>query len=207
MITVDLHDPQFQGFFSVPMDNLSASPLIIRFLKEHIPDFRAATIVSPDAGGAKRATEFANLIGVDFALIHRNQPRWECSVAPSSPPAEADASGATLVGNVQDRDAIIIDDMADTCATLTEAAAVLKRQGARNIYAVITHGIFSDNSLPLIEASEITAVIVSNTIPQAAHLAACQKFRVVDISPILAEAIRRAHNGESISYLFSPQAF
>lgn len=197
------------------MDNLSASPLIIRFLKEHLPEFRTATIVSPDAGGAKRATEFANLIGVDFALIHRNQqPRWECSVVPSPrPPAEAgqeeggDVSSATLVGNVQDRDAIIIDDMADTCATLTEAAAVLKRQGARNIYAVITHGIFSDNSLPLIEASEITAVIVSNTIPQATHLAVCQKFRVVDISPILAEAIRRAHNGESISYLFSPQAF
>lgn len=111
------------------------------------------------------------------------------------------------MGNVEGRDAIMIDDMADTSGTLTQGAALLKQNGARRIYAAVTHGIFSDDALAKISASHISEVIVSNTVPQTKHALECKKLCVFDMAPLLAEAIRRMHNGESISYLFSPMAF
>jgi ribose-phosphate pyrophosphokinase len=144
-----------------------------------------------------RATELADILGVDFALIHKNRANAGTS--------EEDI--LVLVGNVEGRDAIIMDDMADTCVTLTQGAALLKRKGARKIYASISHGIFSGDSIASVEASDIAEIIVSNTVPQQEHQRISDKFRVFDISPILAEAIRRTHNGESISYLFNPDAF
>lgn len=138
----------------------------------------------------------ASLLGVDFALIHKDRALQD-----------SEESTLVLVGNVQGRDAIIMDDMADTSLTLTYGAALLKKHGARRIYAAITHGIFSGDSVERIYSSDITEVIVSNTVPQQEHIKSCPKFRVFDVSPIVAEAIRRTHNGESISYLFSPDAF
>lgn len=108
---------------------------------------------------------------------------------------------------MEGRDVILYDDMADTCVTLIEAAKLLKSSGAKNIFAVILHGIFSGNSIQYLQQSQITHVIVSNTLPQDVHQQACDKIQVFDVSPILSEAIRRCHNGESISYLFKPQAF
>lgn len=194
---MDLHSPQFQGFFSIPLDNLPSSPLMLKYLKDHIPDYQNAIVVSPDAGGAKRATDLANFLGVDFALIHKDRTSKR----------EGKGDDLVLVGSVEGRDAIMFDDLADTCLTLTQGAAVLKKHGARHIYAAITHGILSGDSIESIRQSDITEVIVSNTVPQQEHLRSCSKFRVFDISPIFAEAIRRTHNGESISYLFSPTAF
>lgn len=141
-----------------------------------------------------RATELANLLGTGFALIHKNRDE------------DANAT-VTLVGTVEGKDAIMIDDMADTSGTLTQGAALLKEHGARRIYAAVTHGIFSDEALAKINDSDISNVIVSNTIPQTQHARECPKIRVFDMAPILAEAIRRMHNGESVSYLFSPTAF
>jgi ribose-phosphate pyrophosphokinase len=136
----------------------------------------------------------ANLLGVDFALIHKDR-------------TSKGKDSLVLVGNVEGRDAIMVDDMADTCLTLTQGAAILRRHGARRIYAAIIHGIFSGDSVEQIHQSDISEVIVSNTVPQKDHLQFCPKFKVVDVSPIFAEAIRRTHNGESISYLFNTTAF
>lgn len=139
-----------------------------------------------------RAASFADRLNMEFALIHRSR----CPVQKQET--------VTLVGNVSGKDVIMLDDMADTCVTLTEGASVLQRQGAKKIYAAITHGLFSGDSLSRIQNSPLSEVIVSNTVPQSA---ACSKIRTFDVSPLLAEAIRRTHNGESISYLFSPDAF
>ena len=144
-----------------------------------------------------RATELADTLGVDFALIHKTRTN----------PDTLEEDTLVLVGNVEGRDAIIMDDMADTCVTLTQGAALLKRKGARKIYASISHGILSGDSIASIEASDIAEIIVSNTVPQQEHQRISNKLCVFDISPILAEAIRRTHNGESISYLFTPNAF
>lgn len=145
-----------------------------------------------------RATELANLLGTDFALIHRGN---------SSGSPEVNDFGLVLVGNVRGRIAIMVDDMADTTVTLVQAASILKKSGALKVYAAISHGIFSGESIHMMNDSSISEIIVSNTVPQQAHMMICNKIRIFDAAPILAEAIRRAHNGESISYLFSPNAF
>lgn len=141
------------------------------------------------------------MLGTDFALIHRTNTRAHSTATDDS------LSNLVLVGNVQERHAIIVDDMADTMTTLVQGAQILRRHGARKIYAAISHGVFSGDAIAMVNESDISEVIVSNTIPQQKHLVECEKLRVFDVSPILAEAIRRVHNGESISYLFSPAAF
>ncbi|KND01907.1 ribose-phosphate diphosphokinase [Spizellomyces punctatus DAOM BR117] len=189
IITMDLHDPQFQGFFDIPVDNLYGQPLMIKYIKEKIPDFQNAVIVSPDAGGAKRATVIADKLNVDFALIHKER-------------RVAAGSELILVGDVKDRVCILVDDIADTSFTITRAATLLTKSGATKIYALITHGILSGNALERIKNSTIDEVVVSNSVPQQDHLAHCDKIKVFDIAGVFAEAIRRIHNGESVSFLF-----
>ncbi|KAI9183791.1 phosphoribosyltransferase-like protein [Polychytrium aggregatum] len=191
IITMDLHDPQFQGFFDIPVDNLVSQPLVVKYIKEHIPDYRSAVIVSPDAGGAKRATIVADKLGMDFALIHKERRH-----------AASSATDMMLVGDVKDKVCILIDDIADTSYTMTKAAALLVEKGATKIYAVITHGIMSGNAISRIQESPIDEVIVSNTVPQATHMEQSSKIREFDVAAIFAEAIRRIHNGESVSFLF-----
>ncbi|KAL2919193.1 ribose-phosphate pyrophosphokinase [Polyrhizophydium stewartii] len=192
IITMDLHDPQFQGFFDIPVDNLYSQPLMIKYIKERIPNYRNAVIVSPDAGGAKRATVVADKLNVDFALIHKER----------RPTETPNVSDMILVGDVKDKVCILIDDIADTSFTITRAARILVENGATKIVALITHGIFSGDAIERINASDINEIIVSNTVPQDQNLAKCPKMRVIDIAPIFAEAIRRIHNGESVSFLF-----
>lgn len=153
-----------------------------------------------------RGTELANLLGVGFALIHKDRIDEGADDGREGEEGGKD-DGLVLVGNVKDKIAIMIDDRADTCITLAHGASVLKRYGAKRIYAAVTHGIFSGDSLSKIQNSHICEIITSNTIPQQEHDKESTKVRVFDISPILAEAIRRTHNGESISYLFNPTAF
>ena len=191
VITMDLHDSQFQGFFDIPVDNLLSKPLMIQFIVEHIREYKSAVIVSPDAGGAKRASAIADQLGMEFALIHRS-----CRKKPGE---EAEQ---ILVGEVAHRVAIMIDDILDTSTTLLQAAKVLADSHAKKILAIITHGIFSGNAIELINASPIDNIIISNTVPQEDHIRRCPKIGVFDVAPIFAEAIRRIHNGESISYLF-----
>ncbi|CAF1321263.1 unnamed protein product [Rotaria sordida] len=191
IITMDLHASQIQGFFDIPVDNLFAEPAVIRWISLHIPDFKNAVIVSPDAGGAKRVTSIADRLNIDFALIHKERKRAneiDCMV---------------LVGDVTKRIAILVDDMADTCGTFECASQKLLSAGASKVYAICTHGIFSGPAISRINNSPFEAVVVTNTIPQEANMKNSNKIQVIDVSMMFSEAIRRTHNGESVSYLFT----
>ena len=221
VITMDLHASQIQGFFNVPVDNLYAEPSTLRWIRENL-DVGRAVIVSPDAGGAKRyisclspfctstekvalydkvlmtnfsnrrATSIADRLDLGFALIHKERAR----------PNEV--SRMVLVGDVQDRIAILVDDMADTCGTLVKAADTVMAHGAREVVAIVTHGILSGNAIETLNNGKLNKIVVTNTVPiSEAKREACEKIEVIDISPTLAEACRRTHNGESVSFLFS----
>lgn len=229
VITMDLHASQIQGFFNVPVDNLYAEPSAVKWIKENLM-FAPATktddplaspghtisngilphssrsrsecvIVSPDAGGAKRATSMADRLDLPFALIHKERSR----------PNEV--SRMTLVGNVAGMTAILVDDMADTCGTLAKAADTLVEHGARDVVALVTHGILSGNAVGVLRQSKaLSRLVVTNTVPisdekiEALRLEDGEKgcrVEIIDISPVLAEACRRTHNGESVSFLFS----
>ncbi|KAM3086501.1 ribose-phosphate pyrophosphokinase [Clarireedia jacksonii] len=194
IITMDLHDPQYQGFFDIPVDNLYGKPLLKRYIQQNIPDFKDAIVVSPDAGGAKRATAIADGLNMDFALIHKER----------RPTRITDRQNATmmLVGEVRNKVAILIDDLADTSNTITRAAKLLKKEGATYVYALITHGVFSGDAIERINASALDKVIVTNSVPQDEHRRLCPKLEVLEVGPVFAEAIRRVHHGESISVLF-----
>jgi ribose-phosphate pyrophosphokinase len=148
-------------------------------------------IVSPDAGGAKRVTSIADRLNVDFALIHKERKKAN------------EVASMVLVGDVTGRTAILVDDMADTCGTIVHAAQKLTEAGASKVYAILTHGIFSGPAIPRINAATFESLVVTNTIPQDKTMEECDKIQCIDVSMILAEAIRRTHNGESVSYLFS----
>ncbi|XP_023590211.1 ribose-phosphate pyrophosphokinase 1 isoform X1 [Trichechus manatus latirostris] len=215
IITMDLHASQIQGFFDIPVDNLYAEPAVLKWIRENISEWKNCTIVSPDAGGAKsrkfqawcpeathtgfnsehplfgRVTSIADRLNVDFALIHKERKKAN------------EVDRMVLVGDVKDRVAILVDDMADTCGTICHAADKLLSAGATRVYAILTHGIFSGPAISRINNACFEAVVVTNTIPQEDKMKHCSKIQVIDISMILAEAIRRTHNGESVSYLFS----
>jgi ribose-phosphate pyrophosphokinase len=188
---MDLHASQIQGFFDIPVDNLFAEPAEVKWIKENIHDWTNSIIVSPDAGGAKRVTAIADRLNVEFALIHKERKKAN------------EVASMVLVGDVTDKVAILVDDMADTCGTIVLAAEKLMEAGAVRVYAILTHGIFSGPAISRIESACFEAVAVTNTIPQEKHMKESTKIRVIDISMMFAEAVRRTHNGESVSYLFS----
>ncbi|TPP63962.1 Phosphoribosyl pyrophosphate synthetase 1A [Fasciola gigantica] len=191
IITMDLHASQIQGFFDIPVDNLYAEPAVIKWIKTNIPEWKDCCIVSPDAGGAKRVTSIADQLNVDFALIHKERKRAN------------EVDRMVLVGDVSQRVAILVDDMADTCGTICTAADKLIEAGASRVYAICTHGIFSGSALDRINKSSFEAVVVTNTLDQVENMRKAPKIQCIDVSTMLAEAIRRTHNGESVSYLFN----
>merc|ERR1712241_1568480 len=190
IITMDLHASQIQGFFDIPMDNLYAEPAVLKWVKENIPDWKTSIVVSPDAGGAKRVTAIADRLNVEFALIHKERKKAN------------EVASMVLVGDATGKVAILVDDMADTCGTIVQAAEKLLEDGATKIYAILTHGIFSGEALSRLNGSSFEAVVVTNTIPQDKNMVECGKIQVIDVSMMFAEAVRRTHNGESVSYLF-----
>ncbi|KAG9606327.1 ribose-phosphate pyrophosphokinase, partial [Aureobasidium melanogenum] len=194
IITMDLHDPQYQGFFDIPVDNLYGKHLLRKYIQFHIPQYQNAVIVSPDAGGAKRATAIADALGMPFALIHKER----------RPTQITDRQNATmmLVGDVADRVAILVDDLADTSNTITRAAKLLKKEGASKVIALVTHGVLSGDAIDRINASAIDKVVVTNSVDQEENKKRCQKLEVLEVGNVFAEAIRRVHHGESISVLF-----
>lgn len=191
IITMDLHAPQIKGFFKdIPVDNLLAEPLMLQFMTDRIEGCSQAVIVSPDAGGVKRATAIADALGRDFAIIHK-----ERAVANQ-------VSRMVLVGAVSGRVCIIIDDMADTCGTLTKAADTLTEHGATAVYALVVHPIFSGSAVQRIESSTLRQLIVCDTVPLSREAKASPKIAVIPVASVIAEAIRRSHNGQSMSFLF-----
>lgn len=189
IITMDLHANQVQGFFDIPVDNLYAEPMSIRWIKENVHDWRNCVIVSPDAGGAKRATSIADKLQVNCAIIHKERKR------------SGEVSSMVLMGDVKDCAAILVDDMADTCGTIVSAAEKLHDAGAREIYAILTHGVFSRDAIEKVKGSKFKAMVITNTIPQ---ITTGTNIECIDVSMLFAEAIRRNHTGESIGVLFTP---
>ncbi|KAI0726154.1 phosphoribosyl pyrophosphokinase [Fomitopsis betulina] len=195
VITMDLHASQIQGFFDVPVDKyLYAEPSSIQYIRTHF-DVSQIVIVSPDAGGAKRATSIADRLGVDFALFHKERKKAN------------EVSRMVLVGHVKGKVAILVDDMADTCGTLCLAAQHLSEAGALRVFGLVTHGILSGKALQNIQESALEKLIVTNTLPQQENVAQCNKIEVIDIGSVLAEVIRRSHYGESVSKLFDEVPF
>lgn len=190
VITMDLHASQIQGFFNVPVDNLYAEPSTLRWIRENL-NINDCVIVSPDAGGAKRVTSIADRLDLGFALIHKERAR----------PNEV--SRMVLVGDVENKIAILVDDMADTCGTLVKAAETVMSNKAREVVAIVTHGILSGNAIETLNNSKLSRIVVTNTVPLGDKVQRCSRLRVMDISSTLAEAIRRTHNGESVSFLFT----
>lgn len=192
IVTMDLHASQIQGFFDVPLDNLYAEPSIVKYIKEKISykDDDDCIIVSPDAGGTKRAASLAEDLKLTFALIHKERIKAN------------EVSRMVLVGDVKGKLCIIVDDMADTCGTLVQASEILMGHGALKVVAIVTHGILSGNAVKTINESCIDKLVVTNTVQFDGKLKICSKLDVIDISGVLAESIRRLHNGESVSYLF-----
>ncbi|ODQ66150.1 phosphoribosyl pyrophosphokinase [Nadsonia fulvescens var. elongata DSM 6958] len=199
IITMDLHDPQFQGFFDIPVDNLYGKPILQNYITSYIPDYQDAVIVSPDAGGAKRATAIADGLGMAFALIHKERRKTKSFVNGQT----RQIANTMLVGDVAGKVCLIVDDLLDTANTVTRAAKLLKDQGAIKVYAIITHGVFSGEAIERIKASAIDKIVTTNSTPQIEHLKSLgSKLEVLDVARIFAEAIRRIHNGESVSMLF-----
>jgi ribose-phosphate pyrophosphokinase len=213
IITVDLHASQIQGFFDIPVDNLYAEPLMIKYIREHVMGEKSVddagtktsgnaaasqksevtsnvVIVSPDAGGAKRAQSIAGKVGLDLAIIHKERKR------------AGEVESMTLVGEVDGKVAVLVDDMADTCGTMCLAADTLIRFGATEVYAICTHAVLSGPAIQRISDSAIKVMAVTNTIPLSKEGEECDKMHVIDVAPMLSETIRRTHNGESVSVLF-----
>ncbi|KAJ3614864.1 hypothetical protein NHX12_018434 [Muraenolepis orangiensis] len=202
IITMDLHQKEIQGFFSCPVDNLRASPFLIQYIQEEIPDYRNAVIVAKSPSAAKRAQSYAERLRLGLAVIHGVAHASEADMADGrqSPPAMRTPVGQTGL-ELPRRIAIIVDDIIDNVEDFVAAAELLKERGAYKIYIMATHGLLSAEAPTRIEESAIDEVVVTNTIPHELQKLQCPKIKTVDVSMILAEAIRRIHNGESMAYL------
>ncbi|MGR6981066.1 ribose-phosphate pyrophosphokinase [Testudinibacter sp. P27/CKL/0425] len=190
VLTCDLHAEQIQGFFDVPVDNVFGSPVLINDIIKK-SDLVNPIVVSPDIGGVVRARAVAKLLNdTDMAIIDKRRPRANVSQV------------MHIIGEVADRDCILVDDMIDTGGTLCKAADALKERGARRVFAYATHPIFSGNAAQNIADGAIDEIVVTDTIPLAPEIEALNKVRVLTLSGMLAEAIRRINNEESISAMF-----
>ena len=189
VVTVDLHAGQIQGFFDIPVDNLYAAPVILNHLKNRF-NGQPVVMVSPDAGGTERARAFAKRLECTLAVIDKRR---------TSPNV---AEVMHLIGDVRGKTAVILDDMVDTAGTLTQAAKALKDNGATAIYACATHGVLSGPAIERINNSDITEVVLTDTIPLGDKETLTEKITMLSVSSLLAEAIRRIHEDESVSSLF-----
>jgi ribose-phosphate pyrophosphokinase len=188
VITMDLHAGQIQGFFNIPVDNLFAAPVLIDHIRKHFRD--GLVIVSPDAGGVERARAFAKRLDADLAIIDKRRD------APNQ------AKAMAVIGEVTDKVAVILDDMADTAGTLTEAAEAVTKAGAREVHACCAHPVLSGPAIERISNSALKSLVVTDTIPLTENAAACDKIIVLSISQLVGEAIIRSYRGDSVTSLF-----
>jgi ribose-phosphate pyrophosphokinase len=188
VVSVDLHAGQIQGYFNIPVDNLFAAPLLLKYMRHHFTD--DLVIVSPDAGGVERARAFAKRLSASLAIIDKRRD------APNI------AEAMNIIGEVDGKTAIILDDMVDTAGTLTQGANALKKRGAETIYACCTHPVLSGPSIGRLEDSPIDRLVVTNTIPLNEVSQKCTKIEVLSVAELIGEAIKRIFNSNSISTLF-----
>jgi ribose-phosphate pyrophosphokinase len=191
VLTVDLHAGQIQGFFNIPVDNLYAMPVLIQYLRKRL-EGRRISVVSPDAGGVERARAFARRLNANLAIIDKRRPR------------ASEVAEMQLVGEVHDSSALLVDDMIDTAGTITEAAKVVINAGATEVLACATHPILSDPACERLNKSMLKELITTNTIPlRAKAQAELSSLKVLSVASLIAEAVRRIHNEESVSSLFN----
>jgi ribose-phosphate pyrophosphokinase len=188
LLTMDLHAPQIQGFFSIPVDHLFSAPVLVEhFQKLTLPNL---TVVSPDAGGVERARAFAKRLNAELAIM--NKRRIEANVA----------QVMNVIGDVKGQTCLIVDDIIDTAGTLVKAAEALLKDGATKVYASCTHPVLSGPAVERIDSSEIVEVVVTNTIPLHSNARKCKKISVLSVGTLLAQAIQSIHDETSVSVLF-----
>jgi ribose-phosphate pyrophosphokinase len=188
ILTMDLHAAQIQGFFNIPVDHLFAAPVILDAIRKI--ETEELIIVSPDVGGLTRARAIAKRLDASLAVIDKRRT------------GKNETEILNVVGDVEGKDVLILDDIIDTAGTLVQAEAALRRQGARRTYAAAVHGVFSGPALERIEASGLQSLLVTNTIPVEAAMARCPRIQALSVAPLLGEAIQRIHDGASVSSLF-----
>lgn len=188
VLTMDLHAGQIQGFFDIPVDNLYARPVLLQYIKKNFPD--DLVVVSPDAGGVERARAFAKRLDASLAIIDKRRERANV------------AEVMNIIGDVQGKVAVIVDDMVDTAGTLAKAAEALMDKGAKEVFGCCTHPVLSGNAVERIENSPIRELIVTDTIPLSPEAAKCPKIKVLSVAKLFGEAIKRIHLNESVSVLF-----
>jgi len=188
LLTVDLHAEQIQGFFDVPVDNVYGSPVLLEDVeKQHFEDL---IVVSPDIGGVVRARAVAKQLGVDLAIIDKRRPNPNV------------AEIMNIIGDIDGRTCLLVDDMVDTAGTLCNASKALKGQGANKVVAYCTHPVLSGKAIERINASELDELVVTDSIPLNAEARACPRIRTLTLSTMMAEAVRRLSNEESLSAMF-----
>jgi len=190
VVTVDLHAGQIQGFFDMPVDNLFTTPLFARYIKKNIKS-RDLICVSPDAGGIERTRGLATKIHADLAIIDKRRPE----------PGKSKVMN--IVGNVQGKDCIIVDDIIDSGGTIVNAADALVKKGAKNIYVFITHAVLSGDAINKLQKSKIKKLIITDSIDNSKKIRKASKIEVLSIAQLMAEAIKRISNSTSVSSLFN----
>ena len=191
LLTMDLHADQIQGFFDIPVDNIYASPVLLTDVKSK--NYKDLVVISPDVGGVVRARALAKQLGCDLAIIDKRR-------------AAANVSEVMhVIGEIDGRNCVVMDDMIDTAGTLVKAAEVLKERGARSVFAYCTHPVFSGPAIERIRKSKLDEVVITNTIPLSAEAKGCSKIRQLSVAFLFAETIRRISDGESVTSLFAEQ--
>ncbi len=191
LLTMDLHADQIQGFFDIPVDNIYASPVLLSDLKSK--SYSDLVVISPDVGGVVRARALAKQLGCDLAIIDKRRPTANVSEV------------MHVIGEIEGRNCVIMDDMIDTAGTLVKAAEVLKERGARSVNAYCTHPVFSGPAVERLRSSALDEIVITNTIPLSEEARGCAKIRQLSVAFLFAETIRRISDGESVTSLFSEQ--
>ncbi|MGQ9570305.1 MAG: ribose-phosphate pyrophosphokinase [Thermodesulfovibrionales bacterium] len=189
VLTVDLHAAQIQGFFNIPVDNLYAAPVLLDYVRSNYT-LEELVIISPDAGGVERARFFAKILQCSIAIIDKRREGVNVSEV------------MNVIGDVKNKDTLILDDMIDTGGTTTQAAGALKEKGAKRVVAACTHAVLSGSAIDMVNNSVIEELIVTDTIPFDTKKEQCKKLTVLSIASLLGEAIKRIHEESSISSLF-----
>lgn len=187
VISMDLHAAQIQGYFDIPVDHLSGIQTLAEYFKNILEE--DTVVVSPDLGGVTRARSFANLLDLPIAIIEKRRPKANVSEV------------MNVIGDIEGKNVILIDDIIDTAGTITKAASVLKDFGAKKVYGAATHGVLSGPAIERINSSELEKFVISDTIPLTSEKVS-DKIEIVSVSELFAEAIKRIHNNKSVSRLF-----
>ena len=194
VLTMDLHAAQIQGFFDIPVDNLYAAPIFALDIEQQFTDCRGTvTVVSPDVGGVARARELAKRIGARLAIVDKRRE------------GAGEVAEMTVIGEVEGRTCIIVDDICDTAGTLCKAADTLLEAGAREVHAYITHGVLSDPAVARLDASVLRSLVVTDTIEASEEVRASERIRIVPTAPMFAQAILNIWSGTSVSSLFDAE--